>query len=165
MLDACRANYHTHREQSIDEAIVGFKGFFIKQYLPKNPTKRGFKIWVPADIHNGYICLFDFYTGRMGYTVEVTLGGSVVRGLIKVLVGKGCNIFMDIFSSISLYKDILFDNIYATCTLISRRRNFPPDLFLAAKRGLGKREAARQDGNVCMFACLFASQCGRIPGL
>ena len=44
------------------------------------------------------------------------------------------------FSSVNLYKEILFDNIiYATVTLISRRRNFPPELLLSAKRYLGKR--------------------------
>ena len=74
------------------------------------------------------------------YIVEVCLGGSVERSLVKDLVGKGYGIFMDIFSSVNLYKEILFDNIiYATVTLISRRRNFPPDLLLAAKLYLGKR--------------------------
>ena len=46
ILDACGANYRHHREQAIDEAMVGFKGrSCIKQYLPKKPIKRGFKIF------------------------------------------------------------------------------------------------------------------------
>ena len=47
--------------------------------------------------HNGYICQFDSYTGRVGDTVEVGLGGSVVRRLMRDLLGKGYNIFMDSF--------------------------------------------------------------------
>ena len=42
---ASRANYRPHREQSIDEAMVAFKGrSSMKQYLPKRPVKRGFMI-------------------------------------------------------------------------------------------------------------------------
>ena len=64
---ACRANYRPHREQSIDEAMVAFKGrSSMKQYLPKKPVKRGFKIWVHADSHNGYVCEFECYTGKKG---------------------------------------------------------------------------------------------------
>ena len=154
VLDACRGNYHPHREQAIDEAMVGFKGrSCMKQYLPKKPTKRGFKIWVRADSHNGYVCEFDCYTGKTGGVAEVGLGGSVVRRLTRDLVGKGYHIFMDsFFSSVNLYKELLIDNIYATGTLIFRRRNFPPDLALVAKRGLGRRGdmVVRQDGNVCV---------------
>ena len=154
ILDACGANYRPHREQAIDEAMVGFKGrSCIKQYLPKKPIKRGFKIWVRADSHNGYVSQFECYTGKKGTTSEVGLGGSVVKRLTRDLVGKGYHIFMDsFFSSVNLYKELLIDNIYATGTLIYRRRNFPPDLVLAAKRGLGERGdmVVRQDGNVCI---------------
>ena len=42
------------------------------------------------------------------------------------------------------------ENIYATGSLIFRRRNFPPDLTLVAKRGLGRRGdmVVRQDEDV-----------------
>ena len=123
----------------------------MKQYLPKKPIKRGFKIWVRADGHNGYVCEFECYTGRKGDTTEVGLGGSVVTRLTRDLVGKSCHIFVDsFFSSVTLYHRLLSDNIYCTGTLLSNRRNFPPDLKDVAKRGLGKRgdKVARQDGNV-----------------
>ena len=76
-----------------------------------------------------------------------------MRRLTRDLVGKGYYIFMNsFFSSVNLYKELLIDNIYATGTLIFRRRNFPPDLALVAKRGLGRRGdmVVRQDGNVCV---------------
>ena len=54
------------------------------------------------------------------------------------------------FSSVTLYHQLLSDNIYCTGTLRSNRRNFPPDLKDVAKRGLATRGdmMARQDGNV-----------------
>ena len=99
---ACRTNYRPHREQAIDEAMVAFKGrSCMKQYLPMKPVKRGFKIWVRADSHNGYVCEFECYTGKKGDTTEVGLGGSVVTRLTRDLVGKAYHIFMDSFFFIS----------------------------------------------------------------
>ena len=149
---ACRTNYRPHREQAIDEAMVAFKGrSSMKQYLPMKPVKRGFKIWVRADSHNGYVCEFECYTGKKGDTTEVGLGGSVVTRLTRDLVGKAYHIFMDsFFSSVPLYHKLLSHNIYCTGTLRSNRRNFPPDLKDVSKRGLASRGdvMVRQDGNV-----------------
>ena len=123
----------------------------MKQYLPMKPVKRGFKIWVRADSHNGYVCEFECYTGRKGERTEVGLGGSVVTRLTRDLVGKHYHIYMDsFFSSVFLYRDLLLDNIYGTGTLRTHRRNFPPALKDCAKKGLGCRgdRVMRQDGNV-----------------
>ena len=37
----------------------------MKQYLPKKPVKRGFKVWVRADAVSGYVSEFDVYTGKV----------------------------------------------------------------------------------------------------
>ena len=79
VLDACRGNYHPHREQAIDEAMVGFKGrSCITQYLPKKPIKREFKIWIRADSHNGYLSQFDCYKGKTRGAAEVGLGHPIL---------------------------------------------------------------------------------------
>ena len=45
ILQKCLFLYNPHRENSIDEAMVGFKGrSSLKQYMPNKPTKRGYKI-------------------------------------------------------------------------------------------------------------------------
>ena len=113
----------------------------MKQYNPIKPVKHGFKIWVRADSHNGYVCEFECYTGRKDDgTVEKVLGGSVVTRLTRDLVGKSYHIFMDnFFPSVSLYRNLLSDMIYCTGTARSNRRNFPPDLKDVAKRGLAHR--------------------------
>ena len=54
-----------HRENSIDEAMIAFKGRkSYKQYLPAKPTHFGIKVWERADAHNGYVCEFQVYTGK-----------------------------------------------------------------------------------------------------
>ena len=60
-----QASYTLHRELSVDEAMVGFKGrlFFI-QYLPKKPTKWGMKAYVLADSCTGYVYNWRLYTGK-----------------------------------------------------------------------------------------------------
>lgn len=84
----CRTNYHGSRDQSIDEAMIAFKGrSSMKQHMPMKPTKRGFKVWVRADSENGYVCQLECYTGKQGSTAEVGLGGNVVARLTRDLVG------------------------------------------------------------------------------
>ena len=68
VLATCHTNYHLHWELSIDEVMVAFKHWsLMKQYVPKKLTKRGFKVWVHADGHNGYITQFECYTIYGGY--------------------------------------------------------------------------------------------------
>jgi len=47
----------------------------MKQYLPKKPVKRGFKVWVRADVQTGFFCDFQVYTGKLAD------GGGVEHGL------------------------------------------------------------------------------------
>ena len=133
---------------SFDEAMVAFKGrSSMKHYLPMKPVKRGFKIWVRADSHNGYICQFECYTGRKGDTTEVGLGGSVVTRLREIWWGRITTFTWIVFP---LYRALLTDNIYCTGTIRTNRCSFPPDLKVMAKKGLAKRgdSVVRQDGNV-----------------
>jgi len=62
---ACVRNFHGFQHQSIDEAMIAFKGrSSMKQYMPKKPTKWGFKVWVQSDSRSGYIHQMEFYTGK-----------------------------------------------------------------------------------------------------
>ena len=94
-----------YRENAIDEDMIKFKGrSSLKQYLPMKPIKRGFKVWVRADSHNGYMCNFDIYIGKEKST-EVNLGAKVVKKLSRTLVGKRYHLYFDnFFSSVSLKK-------------------------------------------------------------
>ena len=67
------------------------------------PVKRGFKVWVRADSHNGYVFEFQCYTGKKGDTTEVGLGGSH-----SAHSGSGGEVITYIwtvfYSSVSLYQ-------------------------------------------------------------
>ena len=52
-----------HNEVSIDKTMIAFKGrSSMKQYVPKKPVKRAFKVWVRADAVSGYVSEVDVYT-------------------------------------------------------------------------------------------------------
>ena len=53
----------------------------MKQYVPKYPVKRGFKVWVRADAVSGYVSEIDVYTGKVPGEREYGLGGNVVKRL------------------------------------------------------------------------------------
>ena len=81
-----RTIYNLHREVSIDEAMIPFKGrSTLKQYMPQKPVKRGFKVWTLADAHNGYVSQIEIYTGKKGNTAEKGLGARVVKDLSSEL--------------------------------------------------------------------------------
>ena len=63
--ERCKSAYHPHAEQSIDEAMVGYKGRLAwRQYCPMKPKKHGIKVWLRADPHNGYVNELQVYTGN-----------------------------------------------------------------------------------------------------
>lgn len=128
-------NYSPHKENSVDEAMVPFKGrSSLKQYVPLKPVRRGFKIWVRADSINGYICDFSVYTGKEG-SGEKDLGAKVVKRLAQPLSGGNYHIFFDnFFSTVKLFDDLLEDNIYACGTFRKDRKGIPQDIK-AVKQG------------------------------
>jgi hypothetical protein len=45
-----KENYALAEDKAVDECMVKFKGrISYKQYMPKRPVKRGYKIWLRAD--------------------------------------------------------------------------------------------------------------------
>ena len=151
----CLNQYNPHRQVSIDEAMVGFKGrSSLKQYMPMKPTKRGYKVWCLCDSTNGYLSNFDVYTGVSGTNVrdEGGLGPSVVKRLIEPFKGKGHFVFYDIFfSSVDLSKDLLSINTYTCGTARTNRRKFPDSLKKTSlKRGESKSELV-EDSTVHCF--------------
>ena len=82
--DRFKSIYSLHRDVSINEAMIPFKGrSSMKQYMPLKPVKRGFKFWMLADAHTSYFSYFDVYTGNKSDTVQQGLGASIVKTLCK----------------------------------------------------------------------------------
>ena len=122
--------YQPHCEVAIDEAMIKFQGqSSLKQYSPMKPVKRGIKVWVLADSHNGYFKKFQVYTGKDENRVEHGLGERVVKTLTAELHGKHHHAFFDnFFTSEKLLQDLLADGVYACGTARKDRRGFPPTL-------------------------------------
>ena len=88
--DACLENYVPHKEQSIDEAMIAFRGqLSCHQYIPAKLTKYGIKVWVRADGHNGYV--HEVY----GVAREVGLRKTVVLKSSEKLRGKNNHVYSD----------------------------------------------------------------------
>ena len=123
-----RKYYRPHREMSIDEAMVAFKGrSFLKQYLPNKPIKWGFKVWTLADSHTGYVLNFLPYTGKRLAPSQNGLGYDVVTGLAEPYLNKNYHLFFDnLFSGLPLM-DFLMDNGTYACGTFRKNRKGIPD--------------------------------------
>jgi len=112
---------------AIDESMIKFKGrSSLKQYMPKKPIKRGYKLWVLAD-KSGYCLRFDVYTGKVtGEEVQKSLGSRVVHNLTTNLANKNHVIFFDnFFTSVQLLEELKEKGIHAVGTVNIARRYLP----------------------------------------
>ena len=103
----------------------------MKQYLPKKPVRRGFKVWVVADSSNGYLLDIDVYVGKASdaVTTEHGLGERVVLQLTERFHHKNHRVFCDnFFSSPALFDELLRHGLYACGTVRCDRREFPSEL-------------------------------------
>ena len=121
----------------------------MKQYIPKKPIRRGFKVWVLADSNNGYFLDVDVYVGKPsdGITTEHGLGARVVLQLTRPFRHKKYTVFCDnYFTSPALFDELFQHGLYACGTVRCDRRDFPSDL-----RGLRMVRGShqfRQRGNL-----------------
>ena len=96
--------------------------------MPKKPTKRGIKVWVPGDSTNGYFSQIDVYTGKGEGRVEVH-GAHVVKKLTKDRKNENHHVFFDnYFTSYQLLEDLEKDGIYGCGTGRKDRKEFPAAL-------------------------------------
>ena len=153
MKQKCKENYNPHPQNSVDEAMIGYKGknnnyhnfkcsqihiymhtgrSSMIQYMPMKPTKRGFKVWVRADSVNGYFCDFEVYTGRATdgeTTSDFGLGERVVLELTECLRGGHYQIYCDnYFSTCRLFDTLSTHQLYGCGTARPTRRQFPETL-------------------------------------
>ena len=118
--------YGADRHQAIDESMIRFKGKnSIKQYLPKKPIKRGYKVWVRAE-KSGYVCEFQIYTGKVNDKSEKFHGERVVKDLTHDLIGKYYRVFFyNYFTNVTLMSDLLCLKILSCGTVRKDRKYFP----------------------------------------
>ena len=147
-------SYIPHREISIDESIIAYKGRLSWiQYLPKKPHKWGLKAWVLADATNGYVWNWRLYTGKEPRTDGVCLSHHVVLSLSSPLKGKGYEIYCDNFySSPQLFATLLEEGFGACGTVRSNRKGLSK-AFKTVKLKKGEvhsEKAAVDDSVLCL---------------
>jgi hypothetical protein len=124
----CQVQYKPHEQQSIDEAMVAFRGRLgWRQYLPAKPTKYGIKVWMRASPINGYAHDMQVYTGKSKEKgAEVGLGERVIKDLCIGIGGKNHTVFCDsFFTGVKLFYDLLDYDIYGCGTIRTNRKGYP----------------------------------------
>ena len=148
LIEAMNTNYvklySVSRRQSIDESMILFKGrHSIKQYNPMKPIKRGYKLWVRADM-DGYISKFDVYQGKAAEESVVEdlngsafgLGEQVVQTMTEDLAGKNHEVYFDnFFTSIPLMEYLKENGINAAGTVRMNRKALPVGMEEGLERG------------------------------
>lgn len=124
--ESFRRCLNLHEHVAVDESMIRFKGrSSLKQYMPKKPIKRGFKVWILAD-QTGYAWAFDIYTGKSIEGVKKNLGSVVVKSLCKDIIGKGHKVIFDnYFTSIDLLTWLKENGLNGCGTINSNRKNLP----------------------------------------
>ena len=152
--EKCGELFIPGQDLAVDEAMVKFKGrSSIKQYMPKKPIKRGFKIWMVADSDSGYVMKYSVYEGKTGNRVEKGLGGKVVMALTEKMHHRYHHVYFDnFFTGIDLLLNLIRSGTYGCGTMRADRKGYPSSLKPFVKKGFpsrGDRRMAR-NGNVSM---------------
>ena len=138
-----RTCYNPPGEQSIDKAIVGFKGRnSMKQYMPMKPTKRAYKVWCRCSL-NGLMSDCEIYGRSLDQTSQTNLSSLVVLKLAGFIVNIGHHLFFDnYFSSVQLCRNLLHMKTYSCGTARSNRKEFPASLKNPVLRGRHQSQLA-----------------------
>lgn len=139
--------YNLSRRQSIDESMILFKGrHSIKQYNPMKPIKRGYKLWMRADM-DGYISKFDVYQGKVADASKSSvekddescnfgLGEKVVQTMTDDLFNKNHEVYFDnYFTSVPLMEYLKVKGVHAAGTIRTNRKGLPVGLDEDLDRG------------------------------
>lgn len=150
--------YNVSQNVSIDESMILFKGrSSLKQYNPMKPIKRGYKLWMRADM-DGYISKLDVYQGRSTMPKNTDfpdcfgLGESVVAHFTTDLAGKYHKVFFDnYFSSVPLMEYLKSNQILACSTIRSNRKYLPNNMVGDKSLKRGEFDHRISAHNICYF--------------
>ena len=131
------SEYVLHKEVTIDEAMIPFKGRLgFNQYMKDKPTKWGIKVFTLCDATNGYVYRLQIYTGKNLEETSISAGlySQVVLDLMKGFEMEGHELYTDnYYTSPQLYQTLYKKGINACGTARTNRRDFPKELVQQRK--------------------------------
>jgi hypothetical protein len=131
--DASRKYFHPGKYQSLDEAMIAFKGrSHMRQHIAKKKSPTGFKVWTLVDCATNFVVAFDIYTGAKHQRKEENMSANVVLKLVSAgLSQKHHVIVMDgFFTSVHLLQKLLEVDQYALGTTRHNQKQFPRKTLL-----------------------------------
>jgi hypothetical protein len=131
--DASTQYFHPGKYQSLDEAMIAFKGRSkMRQHIAKKKSPTGFKVWMLVDCATNFVVAFDVYTGAKQQRREENMSANVVLNLVRVgLSQKHHVVVMDgFFTSVHLLQKLLEMDQYALGTTRHNRKHFPKRTLL-----------------------------------
>lgn len=150
------SEYKPHKEVTVDESMIPFKGRLgMKQYMKDKPIKFGIKMWVLADSVSSYCYNFEVYVGKKDTAINKIFGLSskVVIELCKSLEMKGHVVFTDNFYTSLQLADYLYSRDTYLCGTMRTNRKYYPKQLVLAKREANRLPRGSFDWLMCDF-CL-----------
>nr|XP_039248218.1 piggyBac transposable element-derived protein 4-like isoform X3 [Styela clava] len=139
--------YKPHREISIDESLISFKGrICFREYIKTKRARVGIKVWVLAESKTGYVSRLQIYTGKdPSASSEIGQASRVINDLIAPFENLNHHLYVDNFyTSPDLFASLLERGVYACGTMRPNRKGFPKDLSIndSNKRGFSDWRAS-----------------------
>ena len=155
----CLRNYKPHRELSLDEAMVKYRGFKAsvrKFFMPFKPIRTGFKIYVLAEAATGFFINFTIHPHGGTPTKMV----DIVMATAKHQLNLYHHIFTDrLYTSISLARTLLAKRTYLTGAVKSNSKGLPKD-FTTSQSNPNHKKVKHL--NTCERGTFYTRQNGQL---
>ena len=152
---------------NVDESMIEYFGKYgnrLKQRIPSKPIRSGYKVW-SLNMKDGYLHSFDVYQGKGSQTEfqdEFGLGPGVVLGLIKNIISKHYQVYIDnYFTSVKLLTHLAEMEIGCTGTFNKKMLSncpLPPDREML-DQGRGSHASFVHDKYIVQLTKWFDNKC------
>lgn len=86
----CKETYTPEQELSVDESMISYQGIHrLKVFMPRKPTKWGFKAFVLAEASSGYVCNMILNEGHKRGENEDLLSKRIVLQILHGFENQG----------------------------------------------------------------------------
>lgn len=155
--DVCRKAYVPERELSVDESMISYQGIHrLKVYIPRKPTKWGFKAFVLSESSTGYLCHMILNEGHKRGEDEDILSKRIVLEILHGFEHKGFRVYMDRwYTSADLLSELKKRGIGGCGTIFLSRVGLVNDLRKEVRQFKEPGDATFYTNNDLMFVAFY----------